>query len=280
MDALLTERLDQLDKALNRLIDSISSYNPSVPAAAELLTADDQLTAGLRQLAVHQANHDQILSLRTDITTFTTATRESLSRLASVREEVLSIPLLVPQDRPEHDSVKYTDLLDYASKVSRYTVPPKRLDGSLLSLESQIPQESATLDLRVEDNVPHDQVASPSAVELGFGVKQLQEAEVQWLHPENLVSFLPWPTEEVIQRGALAAIDRGDTAELDPAQVQEQGADMEGTEQQHVGDTQAEETSKQGEAAVAQVSSFKREVIEQKSKVFGGLDLYDPDMEG
>ena len=280
MDTFLLERLDHVEKALNKAIDSISSYNPSVPAAAELLHADDQLTEGIRLLATHQINYAQIQSLRSDIMALNTVTRNSLSRLVSVREEVLSIPLPAPHAGLEHKSVKYADLLDYASKISRYTMPPKRVDGNLTFLESQILRGSAASHLGAEGNDESALVAGPSALEPGFGVTQLQEAEVQWLHPERLVSFSPWPTEEVIQRGALAAITRGETKGLGPAQAQEREINTKGAESQNLSDARAEETSKQAQAGVAQGSSLTGEIVEQKPKVFGGLDLYDPDMEG
>ena len=49
MNAILHTQLDRVESALNTLIDSITSYNPSVPAAIDLLSADTELTKGLDQ---------------------------------------------------------------------------------------------------------------------------------------------------------------------------------------------------------------------------------------
>lgn len=49
MNAALQSQLDRVESSLNTLIDSITTYNPSVPAAIDLLSADDELTKGLEQ---------------------------------------------------------------------------------------------------------------------------------------------------------------------------------------------------------------------------------------
>lgn len=49
MNATLQSQLDRVESSLNTLIDSITTYNPSVPAAIDLLSADDELTKGLEQ---------------------------------------------------------------------------------------------------------------------------------------------------------------------------------------------------------------------------------------
>lgn len=49
MDALVYGKLDGIETALNTLVDSITSYNPSVAAATELLVADDELDSAVKQ---------------------------------------------------------------------------------------------------------------------------------------------------------------------------------------------------------------------------------------
>ena len=49
MNALLQSQLDRVETALNTLIDSITSYNPSVNAANDLVIADDELSRGLEE---------------------------------------------------------------------------------------------------------------------------------------------------------------------------------------------------------------------------------------
>lgn len=49
MDALIYGKLDGVETALSTLIDSITSYNPSVAAATGLLNADDELDSAVKQ---------------------------------------------------------------------------------------------------------------------------------------------------------------------------------------------------------------------------------------
>lgn len=49
MNIIILAQLDRVETALNTLIESIASYNPSIPAANALLAADDDLNKGLKQ---------------------------------------------------------------------------------------------------------------------------------------------------------------------------------------------------------------------------------------
>lgn len=51
MDALLDKHFQRVETALNTLIDSIASYNPSQQAVVDLVAADDELSRGLEQRA-------------------------------------------------------------------------------------------------------------------------------------------------------------------------------------------------------------------------------------
>ena len=48
MNSIIQGQLDRVDTALNALIESIASYNPSVAAANDLLAADDELAKGVK----------------------------------------------------------------------------------------------------------------------------------------------------------------------------------------------------------------------------------------
>ena len=49
MDMVLQKQLDRLEIALSKLLDSITTYNPSLPAAHDLLAAEEELGKGLEQ---------------------------------------------------------------------------------------------------------------------------------------------------------------------------------------------------------------------------------------
>ena len=49
MEAEISTQFDKLEDAFQELIESITTYNPSVKAAEELLAADDDLSSGLEK---------------------------------------------------------------------------------------------------------------------------------------------------------------------------------------------------------------------------------------
>lgn len=52
MDTVLDGQFQRIDAALEKLINTITTYNPSVPAAEELLQANDDLSNGLETRTV------------------------------------------------------------------------------------------------------------------------------------------------------------------------------------------------------------------------------------
>ena len=53
MNGIIQNQLDRVEVALNNLIESITSYNPSLPAAHALLVADDTLIKNLKLRKTH-----------------------------------------------------------------------------------------------------------------------------------------------------------------------------------------------------------------------------------
>jgi hypothetical protein len=49
MEKELSAHFDKLESAFKELIDSITTYNPSVKAAEDVLAADDELSHGLEK---------------------------------------------------------------------------------------------------------------------------------------------------------------------------------------------------------------------------------------
>lgn len=49
MNAILQGQISRVEAALDKLIDSITSYTPSAQAAEVLVVADDDLSRGLEQ---------------------------------------------------------------------------------------------------------------------------------------------------------------------------------------------------------------------------------------
>ncbi|KAL9099597.1 MAG: hypothetical protein Q9163_004928 [Psora crenata] len=263
MNTILQAQLDSIETALSTLIDSIASYNPSIPAAQTLLSADSSLQEGLRQLHTHQRNHARILQLRETIARQNDEVRSTLQRLADTRSDLLSIPTSLPPK--ERRYVPYTKLLDYAKRISRYTMPPNFRHTVL-----------ATTNNSTSTSGPDTVLTGTKEGEGGIGLASLRQEEKQWLDPWTGVQFTPWPSEDVMRRSALAhlqlMVEKGEGVEKFDDGVREgeqvgdglERADDLGTEKADVG--------------VGGTGALQKQ--QEKPKVFGGLDLYDPDQEG
>ncbi|MCJ1284619.1 hypothetical protein MMC26_003953 [Xylographa opegraphella] len=329
MNGVLQSQLDRIENALTTLIDSITSYNPSVPATHELLAADDALTAGLDQLTLHRTNYAHILALQSITTSLDDRLTSTLRTLAQTRADILAAPAteFPSSQRP----VPYTEILDYASNISRYAALPgvrEKLAVTAQAISTQVDTQQETMQsaqpMAQETNTQQpmqdstqrtdgtasntssfptpfhpalqsSQEPASSAVpdsyetnKTSIGVLTLTEPERQWLDPLNQATFLPWPNEEVIRRGALAAlqarIEQGDDLENDL-----QGEGMEGVEgvapsmkveQNMNGMNGAMKEEENSVVRAGEVQRPRREEVEKpKPSVFASLDLYDPDEE-
>ncbi|KAL8941422.1 MAG: hypothetical protein Q9211_001831 [Gyalolechia sp. 1 TL-2023] len=295
MNGIIQGQLDRVEAALHTLISSIESYNPSVPAAIDLLAADTELQKGVQQLAQHQAHHARILGLRSAIEAHEQRRKSTLSLLADTRKDLLSTPATTFPETSRN--VPYTELLDYASRISRYTVPPTFREpppqpkpaGTASATENVAPLvmnggPDAVAEARGVNAAADDQVP-PTGNGKGVGVSSLEQHEVNWLNPMAQVQFTPWPTEDVIKKGALGQIqvmleqgfDPGSGGPI-PEDAREGAAQDENTER-----TRMEEGPREAPVEVhgERVDGGDRRVEartrEDKPKVFTGLDLDDSD---
>jgi len=165
-------------------------------------------------------------------------------------------------------------LLEYAQRISRYTVPP--------TYRPQVKQAQA-------ENRAGEDVALPENTPMnGDGGGTTAQPEPEKEEGQNVAevidlgNWVPWPSEDIIRRGPLGQIQVMQEQGLDPVNTtgeegQEEKADvMEGVIK--------EESGEQGgggeDRTVERDHAGRREAqTEEKPKVFGGLDLYDPDEE-
>ncbi|KAI4250874.1 MAG: hypothetical protein LQ352_005200 [Teloschistes flavicans] len=289
MNVIIQNQLDRIETALNTLITSIESYNPSVPAAIDLLAADTALQEGVKQLTQHQINHARILRLRSTIEAQNQQITSTLTLLANTRKELLSTPATV---FPENSrSVPYTELLDYAKKISPFTVPPTFREPTRAPKAAKVTdqKENATPVVNgVRDAVAEAREASAvangettqSKESKGVGESSLEQADVQWLNPLEQIPFVPWPTEEVIKRGALGQIQVMLEQGFDPGsgEIQE-GNTKEGKAEEAIADIPMGEAAARAPMIPSQatIDSMERRADprrrEEKPKVFKGLDL-------
>ncbi|KAF2402181.1 hypothetical protein EJ06DRAFT_528311 [Trichodelitschia bisporula] len=217
---LLSKCFDRMETALNTLIESITTYNPSVQAAAELVAADEELNKGLALFAEHQANYARILQLRQTAESLDNQVKTTLSMLADTRRDLLAAPFTEPL--PAARDVPYDELLEYASRISKFTVPPawkpkevSAVTPGAVPPASAVTSVPATNGAGVTPTVPTpmevDGVAAqarPDEERRGVAWANLPADQKEWLEQMKRVPFVPWPSDDVIRSGGLAEIHR------------------------------------------------------------------------
>lgn len=269
MNIILQGQLDRIEKALTTLVDSIVVYNPSIPAANTLLTADDDLQSGLKQLVQHQKNHARILALHEKISQQNAQITSNITTLVDTRANLLSTPTSLPQKGTR--KVPYTELLDYAKHISRYTVP--QASQPHITLPKAQPDPAAAVNGDTEGEKEGAEEGK------GMGTEALEDEERKWLEPLKQIPFVLWVSDDVIKRGALAQIQAMVQRGEDPAEVRPEGAKDEPGEGRNLGEG-AVKVRGEGVVGGADVGAGEGERRQErrvaKPEVFGGLDLYDP----
>lgn len=212
-------------------------------------------------------------------------TTQILTRLASTRADILSTPVTTFAN--EGVQVPYEELLAYAKRISKFTVPPSHLRrddtrGKSAAAEEDARPPNAENDLGTDaeaNGAAGRAAAGDKEGERGAAVTALPAEETQWLDPDASFEFTPWPGEEVIRRGALGRIQAMLETGQDPLSAGRPEQEM--TEQKEEG---VQEDQMQVDVPEPVEGRQARRVAthtvqEEKPAVFGGLDLYDPDEE-
>jgi hypothetical protein len=306
MDAVLQEKLDGVETTLNALIESIASYNPSVAAVTDLLAADDQLNQGVEQctcilqavelqlgsnlnaVVIHQSNNARIHHLRDTLDALNQSIVTNLTLLADIRKDVLATPATVFPE--SHRNVPYDELLEYANRISRYTVPPTfRLPAPASQATSIAPPQQPDLPvgngLSAGQGMQASATGSPSNHHVhgeGIGVASLDVSEIQWLDPLTQIPFVPWPSEEVIRQGALAQVQLMLEKGPDASNVGSREDESTKPDTSHdsiMADSHHGTNAGINSHASRPLTNGVAKPKDEKPAVFGGLDLYDPDAE-
>jgi signal transduction histidine kinase len=243
MDKYLDVRFERVEKALAALIDSIAKYNPSQKLAEDLVAADKELYNGLVEWNQHQINHIRIQQLRAETTALDTQIKDVIKSLWEMRKELKSTPITVyPAGGPKY-SFTTAELLNYARRISRNTLPPSGVTNGVV-IEDEADPDSETPPPSAEQSALPDTAQSsfmttttpntsfngamntptpapPTPADTPYqttGAPVATGTELP-MHLKPMVnlnegaSFYPWPTEEQIRSGALAAyqalVDRG-----------------------------------------------------------------------
>ena len=251
MQSVIQTRYDRLEKALTALLDTIISYNPSVHAADELVDADDSVNEALDQrtyhisltkrlIAVsnlildpvvqHHANYTRILSLRQTANSLDEQIKSTMRLLSETRRDLRSISS--PDTHDTLRQVSADDLLSYAKFIAKTSVPPtfrKEIAASAIPQESQAAAAAAaaaaagtaepTTQITNGIATPAAGTAEVSDEKPETNVSKLNEETKAMLEPFSNLPFVPWPSQEKINAGALGHTQGMLEAGIDPAGV-------------------------------------------------------------
>ncbi|PHH49373.1 Mediator of RNA polymerase II transcription subunit 4 [Ceratocystis fimbriata CBS 114723] len=230
MDKQVSAHFDRLEKALSSLIDSVAKYHPTLAHAKELDVADRELTRGLMEVQTHQANFIHIQKLRSASQALDSQIRDTIASLASTRRDVASIQPVKFSDAPSYP-FSYEELLSYARRISKTTLPPTRTHTSNAEAQAQ----SANADTPGPDSQPMSAIQTPVMSVLPTPTQSqsittdgpsqstttsftgLPEVLTMHLNPMSGSVFVPWPLEDIIRMGSLASTQNLINEGIDPA---------------------------------------------------------------
>jgi hypothetical protein len=297
MDQVLQAQFARVESALNTLVDSIASFNPSHQAALDVVAADDELRSGLDQcrlplpvyidkadedpVSEHQANHARILALRIEADALETQLKSSVRTLATLRHELFNTPATAFSNtaRP----VPFDELLQYADAISKYTVPPTyrepvpKSGSGIPSNGMNTPAVSNALAATADD-ARKDGEADAAAQH------QVTPEQAEWLKKlhDGRIAWVPYPDNDKIRRGNLMAIQYLLDQKKDP--WTEKVPNQQELEDELEKQKEAEDQSQaQIQAAAEQLLPLRKESMfpapreQQSVSQFKGFDFDDDD---
>lgn len=230
MDAYMDARFERVERALAALTDNIYKYTPHSNQSLELAAADCALNDGLALLQTHQNNHIYLTSLKAQSDALDAQIRDTLRLVWNTRRDITSTHVTTfPEDQPRYD-VNWEELLSYARRISKTTLPAPSILAAAANATNNADENSA-LSTGEAVNTPNTTAAptpaaggaTPSGVTMANGASTpaaqsqqqpppppqptaLPDEWTRFLDPLTDTTFQPWPTEDKIRGGALAAI--------------------------------------------------------------------------
>ncbi|KAK3985650.1 putative mediator of RNA polymerase II transcription subunit 4 [Cladorrhinum sp. PSN332] len=131
MQKKLDGRFDRVEKALIAFVDSLTKNNPSERLAADLVEAERELHGLLKELETHQNNVAKIKSLKEETDALDLKTKNILQNLWDMRRELKAISTISTTDTQPKHQFTTAELLSFARRISRNTLPPTGVIKSL-----------------------------------------------------------------------------------------------------------------------------------------------------
>ena len=223
-------------------------------------------------MVVHQSNHIRILELRQTTESLDETLRSTLKLLADTRKEILAIPSSTTTEEPRRE-VKADELLAYAKFISKTTVPPtfRKHDKLPLPIKSDNAQAQITNGIATPPLAGQKLDGASYVRSENVGTKAMNEDQKRLLDPLQGLTFEPWPSHDIIQRGALGDIQRMIENGQDPASVLTAEEQAEFDRRKREGEEL--ERKAQEEAERRRMSMFDTGAMRRRPT----LDVFDPD---
>ena len=220
----------------------------------------------------HQINQLRIQELRQTTESLDETLRNTFRVLADTRKEILDIPSSTTSNEVRRE-IRADELLAYAKFISKTTVPPtfRKKDVLPLPIKSENAQAQITNGIATPPLGAQESNEAPFYGEENVGIKAMNNEQKHRLDPLKDLPFEPWPSHDIIQRGALGNIQRMIENGQDPGSVlteEEQAeADRKKKEDEEM------ERRAQEEAEKRRMSMFDTGAMRRRPT----LDVFNPD---
>ncbi|KAI8385625.1 vitamin-D-receptor interacting mediator subunit 4-domain-containing protein [Blakeslea trispora] len=177
----------QVHEHITHYSDLVKAYFASLSAVADNATVettkpeniiqqmaivDQQLQQAVEHIESHQARQQKIISVQDDIQKHNVALLDIIQKLGTVRDK---LDLSLTQAKTElkaiqyanQSNVQFTDVLSYASKLSKYTSAPPNFDSKDVRVDFEKPypdEERMRRGLLYWQNTPQQNKEDPAEV--------------------------------------------------------------------------------------------------------------------
>ncbi|CCK72955.1 Med4p KNAG_0M01020 [Huiozyma naganishii CBS 8797] len=128
----------EYEDTLAALVESVDSYKPDMAVAQRLVDADKELFASLDKFKEYDEISTRLGELKGKSTALDTKTRDILEKLNECHDELNKLPYLeqvqfeMDTILEQREKINSSELLDYATKLSKFTrIPPTFDKGSI-----------------------------------------------------------------------------------------------------------------------------------------------------
>lgn len=243
-------------------------------------------------VAAHQANYARICQLREESQKLDDQIKDAIRILADLRKELLAAPATKFPDSLVQ--IDYSDLLSYAKRISRFTVPPTYrppapwdIKAPKKKIDTVIDPDKPMVDRGSKspmgNEAEQDGEASPLVEtgqdQPGIGLRDLNEPIRDWLDPLAKLPFVPWPQDVSIRSGGLAMVQYLVETGKDPTtdlRREEHEAEERKKVQQEEDQRREKDVKERKQSSGIGANGHRPSRQDDVGDAFS-LDLYDPD---